>query len=296
VKQFTGSIKLTFRELWAMKITLGLFIVTTIAWLMLSFALNLDVVEGSIAAVRIFGLQSEPTELIRDSDTGKIIRDEEGDLQRQALSLDKFVVGINQFVFSLAYIFGTLIGLFATMPLVSGFLEEGRIDLLLSKPISRIKLLSGHLAGVCLVVFLLSAYLIGGVWLVIAYKTGIWQFEFLLAIPTITIMFAVIFSVVLTTSVASRSTGLALVLAYGTIFVSAILAARDQIVPQLSEFWGAMFVGMYHLLPNYFEVMQIMTQLASKETVTSYYPLISSILFGVTIYVFGFITFSRRDF
>ena len=122
-----------------MKITLGLFIVTTIAWLMLSFALNLDVVEGSIAAVRIFGLQSEPTELIRDSDTGKIIRDEEGDLQRQALSLDKFVVGINQFVFSLAYIFGTLIGLFATMPLVSGFLEQGRIDLLLSKPISRIK-------------------------------------------------------------------------------------------------------------------------------------------------------------
>jgi len=280
-----------------MKITLGLFIVTTIAWLMLSFALNLDVIEGSIAAVRILGLQSEPTELVRDSETGKIIRDEDtGDIQRQALSLDKFVVGINEFVFSLAYIFGTLIGLFATMPLVTGFLEQGRIDLLLSKPISRTKLLAGHIGGVWLVVFLLSAYLIGGVWLVIAFKTGIWQFEFLYAIPTITVMFAVIFSVVLTTAVASRSTGLALVLAYGTIFISAILAARDQIVPQLTEFWGSLFIGMYHLLPNFFEVMQIMTQLASKETVTSYYPIVSSVLFGITIYAFGFFIFSRRDF
>ena len=280
-----------------MKITLGLFVVTTIAWLMLSFALSLDVVEGSIAAVRIFGLVDEPTQFVRDPETGEVIRDvETGNLQRQALSLDSFVIGINRFVFSLAYIFGILIGLFATMPLVTGFLEQGRIDLLLSKPISRTKLLAGHIAGVLLVVFLLTVYLIGGVWFVIAFKTGIWQFEFLLAIPTITIMFAVIFSVVLTTSVASKSTGLALVLAYGTIFVSAILAIRDQIVPQLSEFWGSLFVGMYHVLPNYFEVMQIMTQLASKETVTSFYPFVSSVLFGITLYVFGFIIFSRRDF
>ena len=154
----------------------------------------------------------------------------------------------------------------------------------------------GHIVGVWLVVFLLSAYLIGGVWLVIAYKTGIWQFEFLLAIPTITIMFAVVFSIVLTTSVASRSTGLALVLAYGAIFVSAVLMARDEIVPQLSDFWGSLFIGMYHVLPNYFEVMQIMAQLASKDPVTTYYPLISSVIFGVVIYVFGFVIFSRRDF
>lgn len=280
-----------------MKITLGLFIVTTIAWLMLSFALNLDVIEGSIAAVRILGLESQPTEFVRNPDTDEIIKDAEtGDRLRQNLTLDSFVVGINTFVFGLAYIFGTLIGLFATMPLVTGFLERGRIDLLLSKPISRAKLLAGHIGGVWAVVLLLTSYLIGGIWLVIALKTGVWQFTFLLAIPAITTMFAVIFSVVITTAIASRSSGLALVLAYGTIFISAILAARDQIVPQLSDLWGSLFVAMYHILPNYFEVMKIMTQQASGESVTSNYPLISSILFGVTVYAIGFIIFNRRDF
>jgi ABC-2 type transport system permease protein len=296
MRQFLGSITLTFRELWAMKITMGLSIVTTIAWIMLSFALSLDVVEGSLAAVRILGFEDAPTEMVRDAETGKIVRDDDGDRLTQALSLDNFVLGINDFVFSLSYIFGTLIGLFATVPLVSGFLEPGRIDLLLSKPISRNKLLWGHLVGVWAVVFLLSTYLIGAVWLVISFKTGLWQYHLLLAIPTITVMFAVIFSIVITVSIASRSAGLSLVLAYGAIFVSAVLAAKDQIVPQLSDLWSAVFVSLYHILPNYFEVMSSMLQLASDGSVTSAYPLISSILFGVVIYAIGFVVFNRRDF
>ena len=206
------------------------------------------------------------------------------------------MLAINDFVFSLAYLFGTLIGLFATVPLVNGFLEQGRIDLLLSKPISRTKLLWGHLAGVWLVVFLLSTYLVGAVWLVISIKSGLWQARLLLAIPIITLMFAVIFSVVSTVSIATRSAGLALVLAYGCIFVSAILAARDQIVPQLSDIWANVFIGLYHIMPNYFEVMTSTMQLGSNDTVTSLYPLISSILFGVVIYAVGFILFNRRDF
>ena len=51
----SGSLLLTFRELWAMRLTQGIVLVSTLAWIMLSFALNLDVVEGSISALRIFG-------------------------------------------------------------------------------------------------------------------------------------------------------------------------------------------------------------------------------------------------
>jgi len=297
MRAFLGSISLTFRELWAMKITMGLFVVTTIAWLMLTFALNLDVVEGSIAAVRILGLEESPQQFVEDPQSGDIVRNEEtGRPLTEALPVDKFALGINQFVFGLAYIFGTLIGLFATMPLVGGFLEQGRIDLFISKPIPRFRLLAGHVAGVWLVVLLLTFYLIGGVWLVVAVKTGVWQTRFLLAIPTIAVMFAVVFSVVMTASVVWRSTGLALVLAYGCIFISAVFAAREQIVPLLTSFWAAVFNGLYHLLPNYFEVMTIMVQLASDEPVNSWYPLVSSILFGVVIYAIGFVVFSKRDF
>lgn len=288
MRSFGASILLTFRELWAMKITLGLFIVTSLAWLMLSFTLNLDVVEGSIAAIRILGIESNPLERVRDPETGEWLR--------QAVSIESFVLGVNQFVFGAAYIFGTLLGLFATMPLVAGFLERGRIDLLLSKPISRSNLLAGHIAGVWATVMILVAYLIGAIWIVISLKTGVWAPRYLLAAPVIAIMFTVVFSIVVLVSVATRSTGLALVVAYGCIFCSAILAAHDQIIPQLSGFGKGLFVTLYHVLPNYIEVAGIMAQLASSEIVENWYPLTSSLLFGVVCYACAFIVFHRRDF
>ncbi len=280
-----------------MRITQGVFVVTTIAWLLLTFALNLDVVEGSIAALRIFGLESAPLEVARDPQTGAILKDPEtGRAIQEALSLDRFVVGINDFVFGASYLFGTLLGLFATQPLISGFVEQGRVDLLLSKPISRARLLSGHIFGVWWLVASLVTYLVGAIWMVISIKTGLWLTHFLIAIPIIVVMFGVMYSIVMTIGVTLRNTGLALVVSYGCIFFSAVLAAKDQIIPQIGDVASAIFVTLYHVLPNYIEVISIMSQLASGEIVTSWYPLYSSILFGVAVYAIGFFIFARKDF
>ncbi|NNF03421.1 MAG: ABC transporter permease subunit [Rhodothermales bacterium] len=283
-----GSLLLTVRELWAMKITQGVFVVATIGWLLLSFAMNLDVVEGSISALRIFGLESTPSEAFRDPETGEIMR--------RSLGLDEFLLGVNQFVFGLCYFFGTLLGLFATMPLIGGFLEEGRIDLYLSKPVSRTRLLAGHVIGVWLTVLVLVTYLILAVWLVLSLKTGSWRPDFLVTIPIITIMFGVMYSVVMTLSIIVRSSGLSLVVAYGLIFFSILFAAHEQLIPVLGATTGGIFRLLYFVLPNFVEVMQLVSQLVSDQSVTDLVPLLSSILFGGTTYVIGFVWFSRRDF
>lgn len=297
MKQFSATILLTFRELWAMRITQGIFVVTTIAWLLLTFALNLDVIEGSIAALRIFGFEAAPTEAMRDAVTGEPLRDAEtGNVLREALSLDQFVLGMNQMVFGASYLFGTLLGLFATMPLVNGFVEQGRIDLMLSKPVSRAKLLTGHIAGVWAIVAMLVTYLVVAIWLVISFKTRLWLPHYLRSIAIIVIMFGVMYSIVLAIGVWMRSTGLGLVTAYGCIFFSGILAAKDQIVPQLTDFTAAIFVGLYHIVPNYIEVISIVAQLGSNESVNSWYPLVSSVVFGATVYGISYVIFLRKDY
>lgn len=283
-----GSLLLTMRELWAMKITQGVFVITTIAWILLSFAMNLDVVEGSISALRIFGLESTPSETFRDPATGEIMR--------RSVGLDEFLLGVNQFVFGLCYFFGTLLGLFATMPLIGGFLEEGRIDLYLSKPVSRWRLLAGHVIGVWLTVLALVTYLILAVWFVLSVKTASWQPIFLVTIPIITIMFGVMYSVVMTLSIVVRSSGLSLVVAYGLIFFSILFAAHEQLVPVLGSTAAAIYQALYFVLPNFVEVIQVVSQLVSGESVTDTVPLISSLLFGGITYVIGFFWFSKRDF
>lgn len=288
MRTLCGSLLLTFRELWAMRITQGVLVIATIAWLLLSFAMNLEVVEGSIAALRIFGFETNPVNSSFDQETQEVVR--------TAVSLDNFMLAINEFVFGATYFLGTLLGLFATMPLIGGFLEQGRIDLLVSKPISRPRLLTGHLIGVWLTVLALVTYLVGGVWLSLSLKTGVWDASPLVSIPIIVVMFGVMYSVIMTITVITRTSGLALVIAYGLIFLSAILAAHEQIEPVLNPVAASIFTGFYHALPNFIEVVFIQAQLVSGETVKSWYPLISSLLFGVITYGFGYFWFSKRDF
>ncbi|MDE2996476.1 MAG: ABC transporter permease subunit [Bacteroidota bacterium] len=284
----SGSLLLTFRELWAMRLTQAMFAVATLAWLLLSFALNMDVVEGSLAAIRIFGFESVPTDGVWDEARGEFVQ--------QALSLDQFMIRINSFVVGASYFLGTLLGLFATMPLVSGFLEHGRIDLVLSKPLSRSRLLLGHLIGVWLTVLVLSTYLVGAVWLAMSLKTGLWVRGVLITIPIITLMFAVMYSVILFFSVVTRSSGLGLVVAYGLVFVSIILASHEAMVPVVSDTAALIFKGIYHTLPNFAEVVVILAQLVSQEAVTTWYPLISSLLFGGALHALAFFWFIKRDF
>ncbi len=284
----SGIILLTFREMWANKVVLGLFLVATLCWLMLAFAMNLDIVDGALVGMRIFGQASEATETLRDPDSGEIVR--------EALSLDKLVVAVESFVAGAAYWIGTLLALFATAPLLNGLLERGRIDLLLSKPISRPRLIAAHIAGVWMTMLFLAVYLIGMVWVVMSIKSQIWNSLFLWSIPVLVGMFAVMYGVVAFINVWTQSTGLSLIVAYGLIFASIILAAKDQLAPQIRPPWRQVFLGFYHVAPHFAEVTGTVSQLAGATPVQQWYPLAASLFIGMLLYTGAFIRFIRRDF
>jgi len=285
---YYSIIALTFRELWSRKITLALFIVSTLIWLTLMFALGLDVVEGSLAGIRIFGQSAEPTQSHWDQEAGEVVR--------SALSLEAVVIGIESFVAGAAYWAATLLGLFATAPLLGTTLQRGRVDLMLSKPVGRSGILAAHVLGVVVVFAVLTAYLMGMVWLVMSVKAGIWYPRFLIAIPISILMFTVMYSVVVLATVTTDSTALALIVSYGLIFVSIVFLGREQIVPQLSMTGRMAFMALYHVLPNFAEVTGTVTQLARNASVTTWYPTMSAGLFGIVMYVLTFRSFQRRDY
>ncbi|MEM9664378.1 MAG: ABC transporter permease subunit [Bacteroidota bacterium] len=277
-----GLIYLTARELWARKITLGVFLVSTLAWVLLAFALNLDIVDGTLAGLRLFG-----------QDLGA---PDASDPTSGLLSLESFVINISSFVAGATYWLGTLLGLFATASLLSSLLAKGQVDLLLSKPLSRSRLLGAHLLGVHAMVSLLVLYLLGAVWLVLSIKTGVWAVQTLLAAALIVAMFSVMYSVVTLISVWTESTALALIVSYGLIFCSLFLAARDALELQIPLLWRYVYLGLYHVLPNFAEVTTLVAQLVNREPVPSWYPLLSSLGCASVLYGLAFLRFGRRDF
>ena len=125
--QTSAILLLTFRELWAKKITVGLLVICTLVWVMLAFALNLDIVEGSLAGMRIFGAEATPTEVVRDPETGEVITNPDtGEALQEIFSLERVVIEVERVVAGLSYWAGILLALFATSSLLPSLLAPVR--------------------------------------------------------------------------------------------------------------------------------------------------------------------------
>lgn len=277
-----GLLLLTFRELWAKRIVLGLFVISSLVLLVISFALNLEVVEGSLEGLRLFGEDATTT-------------DTEGP-QPPPMTLTRVVVGVEGIVAGAAYWIGILLSLFAASGLFTDLQMPGRVELLLSKPVSRLQILFGHVLGVWTAIASLTLYLLGGTWLIMSLKSGVWNGQFLLSILIVLVMFGVMYGAVVLTGIWTQSTALTLIVAYGLIFVSLVLAGHNEIAHRLGTVGTPLFWGLYHLLPNFAEVTGLVTALAKNDPISSWYPLTSSLLFGGAAYGITGYLFMQRDF
>lgn len=328
-----GLLYLTFRELWAKKIIIGLFVVSTLVWVMLMLFMNVEEVEGGISALRLFGGEvataqggsaTVPADTLSavPADTSAFV-DTSGSASGDTATVDpemsqrgapgdgdaggsdfssmtsfmQFTLVAQSVVSQAAYWIVILLGLFSAAPLFARLLETGHIDLLLSKPMSRMRLFSGHVLGVLLMVTVLAVYLFGAVWLVLSIKIGVWNAKFLLSILVLVGMFAVLYGIIAIVTVWTESTALSLIVTYGAaIFVSPFLAARQGIHQALNSTGDVVFDAFYYLLPNFAEIGYVAMQLLHGNPVTRWDAVASTAVVGALLYLGAGWRFVRRDF
>ena len=288
---------LTIRELRAKLIIVGLFAVATFVWLMLTFALNLDVVDGTLAGLRIFGQEAslEQQVEVRDPETGEVRTETMRPFGENPL--ENLVVTVQQGVAGITFWVVLLLGLFATGSLVASIMERGQVDLLLSKPVARSTILGGRLLGVGAVVAALVVYVLGAVWLVMSIKSGIWNGSFLIGVGVVLTMFAVLYGIVTLVSVWTESTALAMIVALGVIVASIVLmAGTGDASSQISRPWREVYVALYYVLPKFPAATAMTWTLAGGERVEDWMPFLTSLGFGAACYAGAFALFRRKDF
>ena len=101
---------------------------------------------------------------------------------------------------------GLLLTLVWTAGFLPGFLDPRAVAVLLAKPVPRWGLLLGKYVGVLAFVLVQATYFVGGTWLALALRTGIWDPRYLLSVPLLLLHFAIFFSVSLLLAVCTRST------------------------------------------------------------------------------------------
>jgi len=263
----------TFREAFARRIFWGFAGCSTLLLAFLIFIMRIDVVAGALATVSIFG-QVLPT------------TDVQG------------LVGQTQSVIAMAmYFFGMALSVFASAGLVAAVFEPGRIELLLSKPVSRTRILLGRYFGNVLVVAANIIYLTLGSWMIFGIKTGLWGAGYLLSSLFTIFIFSVLLSVIVLVGVLWESAAVAIMATFGIMIVTPILAQRVTIERLLSSEWSRDVVRvLYYVLPKTSDISVIIRHLILNQPVDSWMPVWSTALFGVVVLAAGILHFRRRSF
>jgi ABC-type transport system involved in multi-copper enzyme maturation permease subunit len=264
----------TFREAFARKIFWGLFGLSTLMILFFMFIMRIDIVEGATATLTLFGQQSG-----RTRDVDRIVKDAYG--------------GIATFL----YTWGMALSVFASSGLIPSVLEPGRIELILSKPVSRAHILLGRFIGNVAVIGVNATYLVVGVWIIFGVKTRIWGIEFLWAILTTVFIFAVLLTVVVLVGVLFESAALATMVTVGLMILSPILAQTSTMTRLLSsETTRTIWRTLYQVLPKIFDVGRMTLDLVRSRPAGSLEPIYTSAIFGAVVLGGALYVFSRRDF
>jgi ABC-type transport system involved in multi-copper enzyme maturation permease subunit len=144
-------------------------------------------------------------------------------------------------------------GVFGTAGVITDALEKGTVDLYLSKPIARWQLLLGKYLGSVSVMFLNIIYFIGGLWLIVGLKVGVWNTQFLLSSFLLTYVFAALYAVVAFFGILSRNVAIAIIA--GILYVMLIagpLEGRQTGLYLISEngVYRGILDGLYYIFPQ----------------------------------------------
>ncbi|MBM3776101.1 MAG: hypothetical protein FJW37_13205 [Acidobacteria bacterium] len=263
----------TFREAFARKVFWGFFGCSTALIVFVLFILRIDIVEGGLAAMSLFGKT------------------------REAMDAQRLVGQAHAAIAAFLYSAGMFLAVFASAGLIPAVFEPGRIELLLSKPLARHRILLGRYLGNLLVVAVNLFYLVGTIWIIFGWKTGVWTAGFLLAAVVTLFTFAVLLALIVLVSALCESAAVATMATFGVMLLSPVLAQRRIIERLLDSEWSRDTVRvLYAAFPKIFELGGMVRELALGRGVESWAPVWSSALFGAAALAAGLAVFSRRDY
>ncbi len=283
MRAWAASVQDVFREAAARWTLIAYFALSSLFILIFALAVNLDIVNGALAGAKLFG--------------------QSVNLRGQSIDMDRLVLGFESGFSGFLYLVGTFLALFATAHLVPRLQEKGTIDLYLSRPVGRVKLLFSRYCGGLLLATVNLVYLIGSMWAIIIWKTRVVHPRFLLGGATILFTSAALMAFTFLVGVVTSSTGVSLMAAYAIFFFSALLAAHDKIAAAMSSEWASRLVhGLYWVLPKTAELGRAaVAQVAGKTlpgvTGADLFGVYgSTALFGILALALANWLFSRKDF
>jgi len=192
--------------------------------------------------------------------------------------------------------FAMFLMVFGAAGLLPSYLNKGRVELNLSKPISRINLLLIKFCSVYLIMIGVMTLMCLPLWLVLSFRLDgpIWSFFPGLLVACIE--FLVIYSIVFILGLLSNSTAVAIIGYFALSIGTGLLAKREFAYGFLGKAWQVTFDTIYNILPKMDEISDNIVSLISSEGLTNFYAIWSSVLFAAVMILLSILIFRKTDY
>lgn len=266
------------REAASRKFILAFLIGITLVLVVLSLSLKLEVLDGALAATRLFGKPMYTT--IRAVDVAL----------RPLFQACSYVV----------FYGGMLFGIVACSDFAPSLMSPGRIEHLLALPLQRWHILVGTFLGVMTLMLCGSIYGAGGLLIIFGVKTGFWTAGPLMSAVLACGSFAAVYAVMLTTATLVRSAALCAAAGFLT-FVAGIIAGYRTSIDRVFEegMSRQIFRGVTAMLPRLSTLADAAADLASSQPlqITSLQTLVGGVVvFGLGVLAVGLWIFDGKDY
>ncbi len=200
---------------------------------------------------------------------------------------------INPFFLSFLFYFSLIFLLFSGFDLIPRMIEDGSIELLLSRPISRIRLLIYKYVSTLLIIPICSLLFFLIISIVYFIKTGIYDFIFIRIFVFTSITFAIYYASVLTASLLSYRSNLNLLICLVLIMSNVLPSLINRITIGHIELRHNYFIGFFHAIsPRLVELCG----LAVKDGNNPIIIFTHSAVFVLICLVLSFTIINRKDF
>ncbi len=266
------------REAASRKFILAFLIGITLVLIVLSACLKLEVLDGALAATRLFGKE----------------------LHTNIRAVDVALRPLFQACAYAVFYGGILFGIVACSDFAPSLMSPGRIEHLLALPLQRWHILAGTFVGVMALALGGALYGSLGLLLIFGVKTGYWTAGPLIAAVLACGSFAAVYAVMLTTATLVRSASLCAAAGFLT-FVGGIIAGyRTSIATVFEEGLSRqLFRGATLLLPRLSALADASADLAASQPleVKSLETLLAGVVvFGLGVLAVGLWRFEGKDY